>query len=87
MARRVAKAAGGSSGRHPGGAEAKLGFVSVSTRQDCLVGEIGLNAVDPAYVNHGVGTRMYEYALDQMRAAGMTMATVNTGGEAACRLR
>ncbi|MGE6761629.1 GNAT family N-acetyltransferase [Corallococcus interemptor] len=46
------------------------------------IGEIGLNAVHPAHAGHGVGTRLYEYALGHMKRAGARVATVATGGDA-----
>lgn len=57
------------------------GFVSFRTDQQHAVGEIGLNAVDPVYAGRGIGTRMYQFALSELRAAGMKVATVSTGGD------
>jgi GNAT superfamily N-acetyltransferase len=45
------------------------------------IGEIGLNAVHPAHAGQGIGTEMYDYALARMKEAGMTVATVGTGGD------
>lgn len=58
-----------------------VGFVSLQYNADRLVGEIGLNAVHPDHAGKGIGTAMYEYALERMRAAGMRVATVATGGD------
>ena len=58
-----------------------VGFVSVRLDPEQLVGEIGLNAVAPRFAGQGIGTRMYEFALAYMRAAGMRVATVATGGD------
>jgi GNAT superfamily N-acetyltransferase len=58
-----------------------VGFVSVQLNHETRVGEIGLNAVDPAYAGQGVGTAMYEFALTRMKEAGMRVATVSTGGD------
>jgi ribosomal protein S18 acetylase RimI-like enzyme len=58
-----------------------VGFVSVRVDEATAVGEIGLNAVDPASAGRGVGTLMYQFALDRFRAAGMRAATVGTGGD------
>lgn len=58
------------------------GFVSVHLDGETKVGEIGLNAVDPTCGGRGIGTAMYEFALDRMRAAGMKVATVATGADA-----
>jgi len=45
------------------------------------LGEIGLNAVDPAHAGKGIGTAMYELAAARMQQAGMKVATVATGGD------
>lgn len=58
-----------------------VGFVSVQLNRETFVGEIGLNAVDPAHAGTGIGTAMYEYALACMKEAGMKVATVGTGGD------
>lgn len=58
-----------------------VGFVSLRLDAETLLGEIGLNAVDPAVSNKGVGTALYEFALEQMKSAGMRVATVGTGGD------
>src|SRR5688572_24508102 len=39
-----------------------VGFVSVQLNRDTKVGEIGLNAVDPAHAGKGVGTEMYDFS-------------------------
>jgi GNAT superfamily N-acetyltransferase len=58
-----------------------VGFVSLRLNHETQVGEIGLNAVDPAHAGRGVGTAMYELALGRMKEAGMQVATVGTGGD------
>ncbi len=58
-----------------------VGFVSVQLKKDTQVGEIGLNAVHPAYSGRGVGTAMYNFALARMKKVGMRVATVATGGD------
>jgi len=58
-----------------------VGFVAVLLDHDTLVGEVGLNAVDPARAGRGAGSAMYEFALARMREAGMKVATVSTGGD------
>ena len=58
-----------------------VGFVSFRLNRQTLVGEIGLNAVDPARAGSGIGTAMYEFALRRMKEAGMKVATVGTGGD------
>ncbi|WP_437570644.1 N-acetyltransferase family protein [Sorangium sp. So ce542] len=57
------------------------GFVAVQLNPETLVGEIGLNAVDPAQAGKGIGTAMYELAAARMKQAGMRVATVGTGGD------
>ena len=58
-----------------------VGFVSVQLNRDTKVGEIGLNAVDPAHAGKGVGTEMYDFSITRMKEAGMKVATVGTGGD------
>jgi ribosomal protein S18 acetylase RimI-like enzyme len=59
-----------------------VGFVAVQLNLETQVGEIGLNAVHPAYAGKGIGTAMYNFALTRMQEAGMRVATVATGGDA-----
>lgn len=59
-----------------------VGFVSVQLNQETLVGEIGLNAVDPSHAGRGIGTWMYEFAVKRMQEGGMKVATVATGADA-----
>jgi GNAT superfamily N-acetyltransferase len=47
------------------------------------VGEIGLNAVDPAWQGRGIGRAMVGFALDRLRDRGAVAAYVGTGGDAA----
>ncbi|WP_437815434.1 N-acetyltransferase family protein [Sorangium sp. So ce1078] len=58
-----------------------VGFVALQLDPRTLVGEIGLNAVDPAQAGKGIGTAMYELAVTRMKQAGMKVATVGTGGD------
>ncbi|MDH3579751.1 MAG: GNAT family N-acetyltransferase [Hyphomicrobiales bacterium] len=58
-----------------------VGFVSISLDQKNKTGEIGLNAVHPDHAGQGIGTRLYEFALGEMKAAGMEVATVGVGGD------
>lgn len=67
----VAEAAGG-----------VAGFVALQHNQATLMGEIGLNAVDPGQAGQGIGTHMYQFALARLKTAGMQVATVSTGGDA-----
>jgi GNAT superfamily N-acetyltransferase len=57
------------------------GFVSIQFNHETQVGEIGLNAVHPDHAGKGVGTAMYDFAIARMKAAGMRVATVATGGD------
>ncbi len=59
-----------------------LGFGAVGFHRDRGVGEIGLNAVDPAQAGQGVGTALYNHLLERMRAEGLSVAEVGTGGDA-----
>lgn len=45
------------------------------------VGEVELLAVDPDYQRRGVATALNNLALDKMRASGMRLAVVGTGGD------
>lgn len=51
-----------------------VGFVAIHLDRHRHVGEIGLNAVDPAQGGRGIGTAMYELALARMREAGFAAA-------------
>lgn len=58
-----------------------VGFVSIQLNTETTVGEIGLNAVTPEHAGKGIGTQMYQFAIDHMKKAGMRVATVATGGD------
>lgn len=58
-----------------------VAFCAMNYDQASKVGEIDLNAVHPDYQGRGIGAWMYEAALAQLRAAGMRVATVGTGGD------
>ncbi|MGH6811368.1 MAG: GNAT family N-acetyltransferase [Methylocella sp.] len=47
------------------------------------IGQIGLNAVDPARQGQGIGKTMYEFALKDLKKRGAEIAYVGTGGDAA----
>lgn len=57
------------------------GFVSWKPNIAPGVGEITLNAVHPDRGGGGIGTALYEHALAALKAAGMQLATVGTGGD------
>lgn len=58
-----------------------VGFYSLGLDYETRVGEIDLNAVDPAHQGGGIGTAMYADALARMKAAGMKVAHVATGDD------
>ena len=58
-----------------------VAFCSITSNQETKVGVIDLNAVHPDCQGQGVGTWMYEYAVEQLREAGMRVAEVGTGGD------
>lgn len=58
------------------------GFVA-TTLHESKLGEIGLNAVDPAYQGRGAGKQMYLFALDSLKQRGAEIAYVGTGADAA----
>ncbi len=60
---------------------APVGFLSLKLDTTSNVGEIGLNAIHPESTGIGLGTEMYEFALERMRESGMKVATVATGGD------
>jgi len=60
---------------------APIGFVSWKPNIAPGVGEITLNAVHPDHGGKGIGTALYEHALAALKAAGMQLATVGTGGD------
>ena len=59
-----------------------VAFCAVKADRDSGVGEIDLNAVHPDWQGRGIGTWMYGHALERLKAAGMRVATVGTGGDA-----
>ena len=58
-----------------------VGFVNLIFDADERSGEIYMIAVDPAAQQQGVATQLTEHALDEMRARGLDLATVATGGD------
>jgi GNAT superfamily N-acetyltransferase len=58
-----------------------LGFVAVKLHPEDSMGEIYMIAVDPDYQHQGIGTALGKFALDWMKAAGMSVAMVETGGD------
>lgn len=62
-------------------AGATVGFMAIRLDAEGGVGEIGLNGVHPDFQGRGIGTALYDFALDEMTAAGLKVATVATGGD------
>lgn len=61
--------------------ERLVGFIAIRMDRSKLIGEIGLNAVDPDHAGKGIGTGLYKFAVAHMKKAGMRVATVATGGD------
>lgn len=62
---------------------AVVGFVAYELHDKDNTGEVMLLAVHPDYQNHGIGTELNNLALEKMKASGMRMAVVGTGGDPA----
>lgn len=58
-----------------------VGFVSFMIHPAKPTAEIGLNAVHPDHAGRGVGAALYDFALAQMKARGVQVAWVSTGGD------
>lgn len=58
-----------------------IGFAALSYDYARLVGEIVLTAVHPDQAGKGYGTELNLNALRRMKARGMRVATVGTGGD------
>jgi len=56
-----------------------VGFLTFTLDQESKIGEIGNNAIHPAYHNRGLGSAQYRKALEVFRQAGMRFAAVTTG--------
>ncbi|PLZ85789.1 GNAT family N-acetyltransferase [Fischerella muscicola] len=61
--------------------DSTVGFVAVKLHSQSSLGEIYMIAVDPDYQRRGIGSALIEFALDWMKAAGMSVAMVETGGD------
>lgn len=57
------------------------GLVCYHTDDESKQGEIDFLVVHPDYQNDGIGTRLNEFALEQLKKAGMKLAIVGTGGD------
>jgi ribosomal protein S18 acetylase RimI-like enzyme len=58
-----------------------VGFVAVKLHSEDSMGEIYMVAVDPDFQGHGIGSALIEFALVQMKNAGMSIAMVETAGD------
>lgn len=58
-----------------------VGFVAVKLHTETRMGEIDMLAVEPDVQGRGVGSALTAFALDRMKAAGMKVAMVETGGD------
>ncbi|MBN1137761.1 MAG: GNAT family N-acetyltransferase [Anaerolineae bacterium] len=57
------------------------GFLVYELKEQVATGEVQLLAVHPDYQNQGIGTQLNVTALHKMKAAGMRLAEVGTGGD------
>ncbi len=57
------------------------GFIAYELHAETKMGEVQFLAVHPQYQNQGIGLALNTYVLDEMRASGMTVAMVETGGD------
>ena len=58
-----------------------VGFITYELNDNSKTGEVQLLAVHPNYQNHGIGTELNLFALKMMKAGGMKLAVVGTGGD------
>jgi ribosomal protein S18 acetylase RimI-like enzyme len=58
-----------------------VGFVTYELKTESKVGEVMLLAVHPAHQNQEIGTELNNAALAEMKASGMKLAEVATGGD------
>lgn len=57
------------------------GFVALKLDSESGLGKIYMLAVDSDYQQRGIGAALTKFALEQMKAAGMSVAMVETGGD------
>ncbi|MDP9332301.1 MAG: GNAT family N-acetyltransferase [Actinomycetota bacterium] len=57
------------------------GFVAVRIHDDRRIGEIEMLAVDPPHQGAGIGTALTKFALDSIKASGISVAMVETGAD------
>jgi len=58
-----------------------VGFGHILLDPSRKIGELGINAIDPAQQGNGYGRKLHTAMLDRMRAMGMRVATVGTGAD------
>jgi ribosomal protein S18 acetylase RimI-like enzyme len=58
-----------------------VGFVALRIDADARMGEIYMLAVDPHVQRQGIGTALTSFAVRRLRAAGVRLAEVGTGGD------
>ena len=58
-----------------------VGFVAVRPDPDASIGEIYMLAVDPDHQRRGVGIELTTVATEWIRAAGFSIAMIDTGGD------
>ncbi len=56
-----------------------VGFVALTANETTKLGELGINAVHPDHANQGIGTAMYAFVLERLKAKGMKAVEVGTG--------
>ena len=61
--------------------DAVVGWVGVRLHPEDRMGELFILAVDPDRQREGIGSALIETATDFMRASGMRIALVETGGD------
>lgn len=59
----------------------QVAFFCIALDHTSKVGELDLNAVHPDHQGEGIAVWMYSWAIDRMKQAGMSVATVGTGGD------
>jgi ribosomal protein S18 acetylase RimI-like enzyme len=60
-----------------------VGFVTFYVHDASRIGEIGNNAVHPAFRGKGIATAMYQHAFERLRERGMRFVRAATGGDQA----
>ncbi len=60
---------------------AVLGFAGTRLFPEDSMGELHIIAVDPSHQRRGIAKALMQTAFDDIRAAGMTMVMVETGGD------